>query len=193
MPFLFIVAIQHSLAFCNSIMKSLALLQNSGSSFDGTSSSSSSGGGGASTMGIGASQELVPYDADNHQGILSKLQKQRDYYRSTAMDEEDRLFKSNFSVYLRESFRTLKFFSDDKATFKEPDFVTEEGRQGQTADFCIGLYEDITGNEDASYMDYVRFWKTYRKIVKEIMNKMKHSSINNFKGRFVKGKLNIYV
>lgn len=143
------------------------------------------------------SQDLVIYNemnssivipTEDKQDVLKKLQEQRDYYRGTAMDEQDKLFKSNFSVYLRESFRTLKFFSDDRATFKEPDFVTKEGREGQTADFCIGLYEDITSNDNATYMDYVKFWKTYRKIVKEIMNKMKQTSINGFKVRFEKGE-----
>ena len=81
----------------------------------------------------------------------------------------------------------VKFFSDDKDDFKEPDFVTKKGRERQTSRICMYLFKMLK-QRDGEILELISFWKTYRKIVKKDLNKMRASDINSFKVKFINSK-----
>jgi len=80
----------------------------------------------------------------------------------------------------------VKFFSDNKDDFKEPDFVTKTGKERQTSRICMYLFKMLK-QKDGDFLDLISFWKTYRKIVKTDLNKMRKSDIKAFKAKFIKG------
>ena len=120
--------------------------------------------------------------------LVKHLSKQAELYRSGEKEEEKSLVKNAIQNYLREIFRSVKFFSDNKGDYKEPDFVSEEGKKRQTAKICMKFFINLKCQDNADYVDLVKFWKTYRKYVKKLHDRMRQSDINSFKMKFQKGK-----
>ena len=120
--------------------------------------------------------------------LVKHLSKQAELYRGDEKEEENSLVKNAIQNYLREIFRSVKFFSDSKGDYKEPDFVSEEGKKRQTARICKRIFTNLKCRDDAHYVDLVKFWKTYRKYVKKLHDRMRQSDICAFKLKFQKGK-----
>ena len=120
--------------------------------------------------------------------LVKHLSKQAELYRSDEKEEENSLVKNAIQNYLREIFRSVKFFSDSKGDYKDPNFVSEEGKKRQTAKICNKIFTNLKCHDDADYVDLVKFWKTYRKYVKKLHDCIRQSDINSFKLKFQKGK-----
>jgi len=119
--------------------------------------------------------------------VLKMISQQIIHYKTGDQERECSNVLNNIQRYVRQIFRMVKFFSDDKDDFKEPDFVTEKGRNRQASKICIYLFKSLKQRE-GEVLELISFWKTYRKIVKKDLNKMRASDINSFKVKFINGK-----
>ena len=109
------------------------------------------------------------------------------HYKNGGQEDECTNVLNNIQWYVRQIFRMVKFFSDDRDDFREPDFVTREGKEKQTSKICMYLFKMLK-QKDGELLELINFWKTYRKIVKKDLNKMRTSDINSFKVKFIKGE-----
>lgn len=109
------------------------------------------------------------------------------HYKNGAQEVECNNVLNNIHRYVRQIFRMVKFFSDDKDDYKEPDFVSKKGREKQTSKICMYLFK-MFKQKDGELLELISFWKTYRRIVKKDLTKMRTSDINSFKVKFIKGK-----
>ena len=133
---------------------------------------------------------VIPIINDNDEvdsEELKMISLQIIHYKTGDQESECSNVLNNIQRYVRQIFRMVKFFSDDKDDFKEPDFVTETGRDRQTPKICKYLFRTLK-QRDGDFQELISFWKTYRKIVKKDLNKMRASDINSFKVKFINGE-----
>ena len=118
---------------------------------------------------------------------LKMISQQIIHYKTGDQERECSNVLNNIQRYVRQIFRMVKFFSDDKDGFKEPDFATKKGRERQASKIGIYLFKMLK-QRDGEFLELISFWKTYRKIVKKDLNKMRASDINSFKVKFINGE-----
>lgn len=142
-------------------------------------------GGGRELSGIALNEQVLNDDID----ILKKLAKQSILYKSGEQDVVYKEYTSVIMTHVRQIFRMVKFFSDSKELYNEPDFVTEAGLKRQTVKICHMLFRQMKKrNDHGTFIENVKFWKATRKIVKNQLHKMRHSDINSFKKKFTQGE-----
>ena len=132
--------------------------------------------------------------ADKQDGSnIMSIAKQSRLYKNQEVEEEicaDTV--QCVQRYLRRIYRQVKFFSDTKEDYKEPCFVSKEGRKKQTVVLCEWILENIK-RDKVSIEEKIGFWKTYRKQIKTDINKMRQNDMNGFSKKFKKGKFQFYV
>ena len=124
-------------------------------------------------------------DQDEPIGVM-KLAKQAKFYRSSEEEESCSDTVQCIQRYLRRIYRQVKFFSDTRDNFKEPDFVSPQGRKKQTVVLCEWILENLK-RDKTMLEEKVIFWKTYRKQIKSDLKKMRQTDVNGFSKKFKKG------
>ena len=124
---------------------------------------------------------------------LGKLAKQAMVYRNSGTEVICSDTIQCVQRYLRKIYQQVKFFSDNKHDFKEPCFITMEGRKKQSVVICEFLLKNIKNDNSISVENKVIFWKTYQKQIKEDVNKMRMADTNGFSRKFKKVCLNLYI
>ena len=126
---------------------------------------------------------------EENNGKIMALARQAKAYRDNKMEEFSKDTMQCIQKYLRRIYRQVKFFSDTKQEFKQPCFVSEEGKKKQTVVLCNWILDNIRQNK-LQVEDKVKFWLTYGKHVKNDLNKMRQTDINMFSKMFKKGENN---
>ena len=130
---------------------------------------------------------------DNHKKssvTVMKLAKQSNLYKKSSIAEEYNIDTMQcIQRYLKRIYRQVKFFSDTKEDYKEPCFITEEGRKKQTVVLCEWILQNINRKND-TLEEKIRFWMTYRKQIKMELNRMRQTDMNTFSKKFKKGTYN---
>ena len=130
-------------------------------------------------------------DLDTSSETVLKLAKQSQLYKHTATEDVCDDTVQCIQRYLRRIYRQVKFFSDSKEEYKEPCFVSEEGRKKQTVTLCEWILENIK-RDRVTLEEKIRFWKTYRRQIKSNINQMRQTDMNGFSRKFKKGKLTVF-
>ena len=137
---------------------------------------------------------LLEGDDDNNEQVSSnimRIAKQSKLYKNQEIEEEvcaDTV--QCVQRYLRRIYRQVKFFSDTKEDYKEPCFVSKDGRKKQTVVLCEWILENIK-RDKVSIEEKIGFWKTYRKQIKTDINKMRQNDMNGFNKKFKKGEYHL--
>ena len=126
---------------------------------------------------------------EENNGKIMALARQAKAYRDNKMEEFTKDTMQCIQKYLRRIYRQVKFFSDTKLDFKQPCFVSEEGKKKQTVVLCNWILDNIW-QDKLQVEDKVKFWLTYGKHVKNDLNKMRQTDINMFSKMFKKGENN---
>ena len=81
---------------------------------------------------------------------LEDSERQREIYASSVKEETDGETKNTIQRYLKKVYRQIKFLSDNRAMFAEPDFVQMKRRgfdgimrESQTVQICDWILENI--------------------------------------------------
>ena len=81
---------------------------------------------------------------------LEDSERQREIYASSVKEEMDTGTKNTIQRYLKKVYRQIKFLSDNRAAFTEPDFVQMKRRgfdgimrESQTVQICDWILENI--------------------------------------------------
>lgn len=133
---------------------------------------------------------LLEGDDDNNEQVSSnimRIAKQSKLYKNQEIEEVCADTVQCVQRYLRRIYRQVKFFSDTKEDYKEPCFVSKDGRKKQTVVLCEWILENIK-RDKVSIEEKIRFWKTYRKQIKTDINKMRQNDMNGFNKKFKKGE-----
>ena len=76
-------------------------------------------------------------------GKIMALARQAKAYRDNNMEEYQKDTMQCIQKYLRRIYRQVKFFSNTKQEFKQPCFVSEEGKKKQTVVLCNWILDNI--------------------------------------------------
>ena len=115
-----------------------------------------------------------------------QLARQASVYRNCVQEELCGDTLQCIHRYMHRVFTQVKFFSDDKADFDKPCFVSDEGKTKQTVGICNFLLKNIR-KERYSEEDKAKFWVRYRRHVKSGLNKLRQTATNGFSSTFKKG------
>ena len=128
------------------------------------------------------------FNEEKESFVVMKLAEQSNLYKRSNEEEEYCTDTVHcIQRYLKRIYRQVNFFSDSKEDYKEPCFVTTDGRKKQTVVLCEWILDNIK-RDRVSLDEKIKFWKTYRKLIKTDVNKMRQSDMNSFSKKFKKVK-----
>ena len=82
-------------------------------------------------------------------------------------------------------YPTVKFLSDVDDDYNEPDFVVESTKK-QTVKICENILAYL-GRDKSNLTEKIKFWKAYRKTVKDKINQLRYYDVRRMKTQFRSG------